>query len=135
MRTCSLTARSRFIRKLTVRDPGSEDEIDRQLLCYAVRTGLIFFDPPFLRHRLKRRRNLSLKRPQIEGELVNGNLPIKPPILHERSNDLIDCPDPPFSDDRPGRRPSHLIDFESDKPVMRLAADEAGVLRNLLKDK
>src|SRR6185503_13040537 len=118
---------------LTVRYSGREDEIDRNLFREGIGTRLIFLHPPLLSDRFKRRRKFSLKRPQIERCLVNGNLPIVPAILYERSNNCIKCPHPPFPQDRTGYRPSNLVDLESDKFIMSLATDKARVLGDLLE--
>src|SRR4029077_12206844 len=128
------TARGQLSRNLTVRYSGGEHEIDRKLFCYGVGTRLIFLYPPLLSHRLKRRRKFPVKRPKVEWCLVDGNLPIIPPVLDEGRNDCIECPHPPFSDDRTRCCPSHLVDLEPDKFVMRLATDKAGVLGHLVEN-
>src|SRR5262249_46597209 len=119
---------------LPVRYSGSENEIDRKLFCGGVWTRLIFLYPPLLGHRLKRRRKFPLKRPQIEGELTNRDLPVIPPVPNERCNHFIERPYPPFSDNRTRCGPSHLVDLESNKCVMGLPADKTGVVGDLLKN-
>ena len=85
---------------LMVRYSGSEDETDGKFFRQSIRTRLVFLNPPLLSQRFEKRRDLPLQRPKIEWGFVNGNLPIKPPVLYEGSDDLIHRPDPPFSDDR-----------------------------------
>ncbi len=109
---------------LPIRYSWSQNQIDRKFFRQGIATRLIFFHPPLFSHRFKRRGEFPLERPQIERGFVDGDLPIVSSVLYKWSDGLIERPHPPFPENRARYRPGNLINLETDKFVMRFAADK-----------
>ena len=121
-------------RNLVVRNSWGELKIDRESFRQSTWTCPIFAHPSLFADGFEWGRQLALKRPQIERRLIDGDFPVVSPILDPRSDDFVESPDPPFSEDGAGNRPRDLIDLETNELVVDFAAHEARARRNLFKN-